>query len=306
MDRVLALLDGGIYTSTTQQAFYTSSDKIKAEFLPWVQVFATVSETSTADYLEHPSTGTFRLEIIDASTNRETVRDALEALSVEMARDPSFGGLCQDITMGPRSVFESAENEHARGAADVSYSLFNISTAATGDVTDIDFVGRASDLALNFTLAQDATSPDQSGIGDDIINAIQIRVLAGHLTPYVEFAAPGFSDQMPFTFPADQQTINFHYYALWDAASKSPNCQIRIEDNAGGWSRWEQPMQLGWTNAVCVIDNPSSSGGSEFNRALPVVSIKLVFVNFEDAGWVGHSFSIYRIYHTAYQDGVAA
>ena len=61
-----------------------------------------------------------------------------------------------------------------------------------------------------------------------------------------------------------------------------------------------------WRSGLNRSPAPWGMAAREKYRALPVVSIKLVFVNFEDAGWVGHSFSIYRIYHTAYQDGVAA
>jgi hypothetical protein len=303
MYRVSAMMAGGIYQSQTQRVGFTPLDRIKAEFLPWVQVFSTVSQTDTSDYLAHPATGTFRLEIVDVPGNREVVRQALEALEVEFARDQSCGGLCRDISMGPRALYESAENEFSRGAADVTYTLLDFALAATGDVVDVDFAGRASDIEVDAFDVRDV-SPWPSNIN----GGIECQMLDG-MFPEVIFRAPGFSDVFPYTLPVEQQSINLLCWIDGQAELINGHLELWLRNSAGQGSGWAIPLKLEWNEGSAMIDSaPYATDGAGFDRTQPLTEIAVRFENFLSGGvaWPTYWMTLLSLSHTAYQAGPPA
>ncbi len=118
------LTDGIVKSGTNQQIGRTPIDKITETQLPFVQVFAPVTDLSE-DAAQQPGTVTFVVEIVDVRGQKEAMRVVMEALDSTLRIDMSFKSLVKKGLVAARAVAEVGDDKRTLGSATIVCELYD-------------------------------------------------------------------------------------------------------------------------------------------------------------------------------------
>lgn len=121
MQYLLDLLTDGIFTSATQRLGYAlPHDKVSDTMVPFVQVYAAVTDTQVADIRNPVGQATFTVDLFDVAGQAETLRHVLAALDIELRNDRHWRGMVQWGGLQLRAVAERPEDNRSYASANVT------------------------------------------------------------------------------------------------------------------------------------------------------------------------------------------
>lgn len=284
MDEVLVRM-GEIITLSTSLRGYRAPDDLPEGGLPFCQVWNPSTTIAETDYQSERGTLVFFLQLIVAKSQEDTVRDAIEALAVDLTRNPLSDSAVRIASVSTRGVFERTEDETTVGEAIVTVEYAQ-DFVVTGDVDLVDLVGDFGSLAsAGGTIEISPEIPDAIGIRKQ--SAIVLTVTLQMLSPF-----PGL--------PSDWSVFPFIRYGVFiprSVAGKISNTILQIFASDFKNSQWEfDDLVCGWNEILVDISSPDTTTGPDLTDifALQLAFEFLLVTDVQDE----HDILVRRFFYT--------
>ncbi len=292
MDQLLVRLDE-IATLSSQRRGYTSHDRIVQEqSLPFGQVWNPVTTTEEFPFHEELGTLTFFVELIEVIGNSDVVRTNMEALTIELIRNPTLGGLVRHASVISRGVDERGIEELAIAQAVIECEFF-ADADETGDTLIVDIAGRASDFQLFLGTVTNADDQIPGAVGLGKSQATNVFALSS--VNEAEF--PNFFPLDITVFPA-QFRVQIYLPKLYidDAA----NFTVSYGDGTNLAEYNFFNLAHGWNELILDVSNPDDESPGPVDKS-SIVQIVFVINVFDISTTLvkPNELLLNRIYYTA-------
>ncbi len=284
MDEILVRM-GEIITLGSSSRGYRPPDDLPEGGLPFCQVWNPATTIAETDYQSERGTLVFFLELILAKGQPDVARDAIEALAVDLTRNPISGSAIRIGSVSTRGVFERTTDETTVGEAILTVEYAQ-DFVTTGDVDLVDIIADFDDLAsAGGSIEISPEIPDAVGIRK--ISAVTLTVTLQMLSPF-----PGL--------PSDWTVFPFVRYGVFIPRSVGgqitlSTLQIFASDFKN--RQWQfADLVYGWNEILVDVSDPDITTDPDMTD-ITALQLAFTFAEVTDVQ-AEHEILIRRFFYT--------